>query len=91
MEAKKHFSRRGAEAQRRWCESRYFGIQILEFFFFLKMACLGASSEFHLKNLCASAPLRENFRHSAICLIPAFGEPTSPPWPGDPPRAGSRV
>jgi hypothetical protein len=61
MEAKKHFSRRGAEAQRRWCESRYFGIQILEFFFFLKMACLGAFSEFHLKNLCASTPLRENF------------------------------
>ncbi|MCX8494022.1 MAG: hypothetical protein ORN23_07315, partial [Chthoniobacterales bacterium] len=36
-------------------------VDILEFFFFLKMACLEASSEFHLKNLCASAPLRENF------------------------------
>jgi hypothetical protein len=34
MEAKKHFSRRGAEAQRRWDEGRYFEIQILKFFFF---------------------------------------------------------
>ena len=69
MEAKRHFSRRGAEAQRRWDEGRYFEIQIFAFFIFLKLACLGASSGFHIKNLCASAPLRETFLPSANSLL----------------------
>jgi hypothetical protein len=60
MEAKKHFSRRGAEAQRRWDESRYFEIQILEIFIFLRW--LAWPFHLHIKNLCASAPLRETFR-----------------------------
>jgi hypothetical protein len=55
MEAKKHFSRRGAEAQRRWCESRYFGIQILEIFIFLRWLAWGLLLNSILK---ISAPLR---------------------------------
>jgi hypothetical protein len=60
MEAKKHFSRRGAEAQRRWDKTRYFGIQILEIFIFLRW--LAWPLYLHIKNLCASAPPRETFR-----------------------------